>query len=172
MKKLFNKIFRKKEQNSGYYDTDVWCLVGDKYKIKDKLWDIVKDMGEEEFGSGIVLFGEIIGPGIQGQHYTYGLKELKLELFDIVLDGHYVNYDAFHGLILMLDLPVVEELHYGYWCKEIQDQCLLNHYIDNTKTPHEGVVVKCISGDRSRVSKVINPDYLIFGEKNNVEDGH
>jgi hypothetical protein len=29
-----------------------------------------------------------------------------------------------------------------------------------------------LSGDRHKVAKVINPDYLIYGEKNNVGDSH
>jgi hypothetical protein len=29
-----------------------------------------------------------------------------------------------------------------------------------------------VTGDRRKVSKVINPDYLIYGEKNNVGDSH
>lgn len=35
-----------------------------------------------------------------------------------------------------------------------------------------GSVVKDLSGDRRKVAKVINPDYLIYGEKNNVGDSH
>jgi hypothetical protein len=38
--------------------------------------------------------------------------------------------------------------------------------------PHEGIVIKHISGERNKVAKVINPDYLIYGEKNNVGDSH
>jgi hypothetical protein len=41
-----------------------------------------------------------------------------------------------------------------------------------TKVPHEGVVVKHIDGERHKVGKVINPDYSIYGEKNNVGDSH
>jgi hypothetical protein len=29
-----------------------------------------------------------------------------------------------------------------------------------------------VTGDRRKVSKVINPDYLIYGEKHNVGDSH
>lgn len=41
-----------------------------------------------------------------------------------------------------------------------------------TKVPHEGIVVKSVTGVRNKVSKCINPDYLIHGEKNNVGDSH
>jgi hypothetical protein len=38
--------------------------------------------------------------------------------------------------------------------------------------PHEGIVIKAVDGNRSKVAKVINPDYLIYSEKNNVGDSH
>jgi hypothetical protein len=41
-----------------------------------------------------------------------------------------------------------------------------------TNVPHEGVVVKSVTGERNKVGKVINPDYSIFSEKNNVGDSH
>jgi hypothetical protein len=44
--------------------------------------------------------------------------------------------------------------------------------LKTTKIPHEGVVIKSIDGDRRKVAKVINPDYLIYGEKHNVGDSH
>jgi hypothetical protein len=38
--------------------------------------------------------------------------------------------------------------------------------------PEEGIVIKHKTGVREKVAKVINPDYLIFAEKHNVEDSH
>ena len=69
-------------------------------------------------------------------------------------------------------LKLVDLLHTGNWSKEIQDSFVFNNFIEGTKVPHEGVVVKCLSGNRQKVGKVINPDYLIYGEKNNVGDSH
>jgi hypothetical protein len=45
-------------------------------------------------------------------------------------------------------------------------------HIEGTKVPHEGVVIKATDGNRHKVAKVINPDYLIYGEKHNVGDSH
>ena len=53
-----------------------------------------------------------------------------------------------------------------------QDKFVFNNFIEGTKVPHEGVVVKHISGDRKKIGKIINPDYLIFSEKHNVGDSH
>jgi hypothetical protein len=60
----------------------------------------------------------------------------------------------------------------GSWNKEEQDKYVFDNFIEGTKVPHEGVVVKSVTGDRRKVSKVINPSYLIYGEKNDVGDSH
>jgi hypothetical protein len=49
---------------------------------------------------------------------------------------------------------------------------VFNNNIEGTKVPHEGIVIKHVSGDRRKVAKVINPDYLIYGEKHDVGDSH
>ena len=72
----------------------------------------------------------------------------------------------------VMDLPQVEVLYGGSWNKEIQDSFVFDNFIEGTKVPHEGVVVKSITGVRSKVSKVINPDYLIASEKHNFGDSH
>ena len=71
-----------------------------------------------------------------------------------------------------MQLDHVEVLYEGTWNQEIQDMFVFNNFIEGTKVPHEGIVIKEISGDRKKVAKVINPDYLIYGEKNDVGDSH
>ena len=71
-----------------------------------------------------------------------------------------------------MGLQRVEVLYLGTWCKEKQDKYVFNNNIEGTKVPHEGVVVKSVTGDRHKVGKVINPDYSIFSEKHNVGDSH
>lgn len=163
----------KGSDSQGFYSEDVWLKIANEYRIKEKLWNIAKDLNKGVLGDGLIIYGEIFGPGIQGDHYTYGRSKISLELFDIELNNKYLNNIDFCGICdTLLDIPTVEELYYGEWSKEIQDSLVNNKFIEGTKVPHEGVVVKCITGDRSRVSKVINPDYLIFGEKNDIPDSH
>ena len=66
----------KGSDSQGFYDTDVWRTVAEKYDIKNKLWAFVKNHKPSEIGNGIVVYGEIYGPGIQ-KNYDYGLKELE-----------------------------------------------------------------------------------------------
>lgn len=165
----------KGSDSQGFYDTDVWMEVAQKYDLKKKLWHVFKTMkssGAYDIDSGLVVYGEIFGPGIQ-KNYDYGLKEIKLEIFDITINGDYLEPERtlyFCDNILMLDH--VEVLYGGKWSQEIQDKHVFGNFIEGTKIPHEGVVVKHSTGKRSKVAKVINPDYLIYGEKHDVGDSH
>lgn len=162
----------KGSDSQGYYDTNVWYEIAEKYNLKEKMWNIAKFRGIKDIGNGIVLYGEIYGAGIQ-KSYDYGLKELKFAGFDLTVNGKYLDTDdAFYIIANLLRLPYVPSLYIGLWSKQIQDSFVFNNFIEGTKVPHEGVVVKDVSGDRRKIAKVINPDYLIYSEKNNVGDSH
>jgi RNA ligase (TIGR02306 family) len=161
----------KGSDSQGFYDTDVWRTIADKYDIKDKLWTYVKLHGPSVIGSGVVLYGEIYGPGIQ-KNYDYGLKDMQFTGFDFVENGEYQNtFRTKHVIANVFNLPHVEELYIGPWLQELQTKFLYDG-IPGTKVPHEGVVIKDVSGNRHKVAKVINPDYLIYGEKYDVGDSH
>jgi len=162
----------KGSDSQGFYSTDVWRTTSEKYKIKEKLWDLAKSIDVDELGSGLVLYGEIYGAGIQ-KNYEYGLKEMEFVGFDVTIDGKYLSTETTEmAVIAILELPHVEVLHLGNWSQELQDSFVFNNFIPGTKVPHEGIVIKHISGERQKVAKVINPDYLIYGEKNDVGDSH
>jgi len=165
----------KGSDTQGFYDTDVWRTIADKYDIKNKLWHFVKSVDLsifEEVGSGIVLYGEVYGPGIQ-KNYDYGLKELEFAGFDITINGEYQNtIRTRHIINAGLSLPHVPELLVASWSQEMQDKFTFNNFIEGTKVPHEGIVIKHVSGQREKVAKVINPDYLIYSEKHDVGDSH
>jgi RNA ligase (TIGR02306 family) len=162
----------KGSDSQGYYGTDVWKEVADKYNIKENLWTLFRNYKELGYvKEGIIIYGEIFGPGIQ-KNYDYGLTELKYNGFDVQIDGKYCDVKGSFMLQTMLGLDYVPVLYYGKWSQEVQDSFVFNNYIEGTKVPHEGVVIKHISGNRHKVAKVINPDYLIYGEKNDVGDSH
>jgi RNA ligase (TIGR02306 family) len=160
----------KGSDSQGFYSTDVWRTMAEKYNIKERLWDFARDY--KKIGSGVILYGEIYGAGIQ-KNYDYGLKDMEFAGFDLVVDGAYEPVISSRLTIKhWLQLPYVEVLHKGLWSQEIQDRFVFNNFIEGTKVPHEGIVIKHISGERNKVAKVINPDYLIYGEKHNVGDSH
>jgi RNA ligase (TIGR02306 family) len=162
----------KGSDSQGFYSTDVWRTIADNYKIKEKLWRYAKQMGIKYIGEGVTLYGEIYGSGIQ-KNYEYGLHDIRFAGFDIKENGKYMMpYVSKSMLEALLYLPYVEVLHYGNWSQEIQDRYVFNNMIPGTKVPHEGIVIKYYTGERNKVAKVINPDYLIYGEKHDIGDSH
>lgn len=162
----------KGSDSNGFYDTNVWYDIEKKYDIKSKLWDYVKNWDDVEIGDGITLYGEIYGAGIQ-KGYDYGLKDIEFVGFDVKENGEYLaTYNAKLLFKDILKLPYVEQLYYGEWSQEVQDKFVFNNFIEGTKVPHEGIVIKYHTGEREKIAKVINPDYLIFAEKHNVGDSH
>ena len=162
----------KGSDSQGFYSTDVWRTISEEYKIKEKLWKYVKIWNPEVIGEGVILYGEIYGAGIQ-KNYEYGLKNMEFVGFDLKVDGDYLPTSQTQDTIEhTLELPHVEVLYLGKWNQEIQDMFVFKNFIPNTKVPEEGIVIKHISGERQKVAKVINPDYLIYGEKNDVGDSH
>lgn len=163
----------KGSDSQGFYSTDVWRTIAEKYDIKAKLRKyalVLHKFGD--LGSGVVIYGEIYGPGIQ-KNFDYGLKDIEFAGFDIVINGKYESASFAEYLFrITLMLPTVEQLHFGPWSQEIQDKYVFNNFVEGTKVPHEGIVIKHVSGERNRIAKVINPDYLIYGEKHNVGDSH
>jgi RNA ligase (TIGR02306 family) len=164
----------KGSDSQGFYSTDVWRTIAEEYGIKQRLYkDALSRQKAGTLGSGLVIYGEIYGAGIQ-KNYEYGLKDIKFAGFDVTIDGKYEStiYTEWMFSSNMLELPHVEVLYEGKWNQEIQDSFVFNNFIEGTKVPHEGIVIKHVSGDRKKVAKVINPDYLIYGEKNDVGDSH
>ena len=163
----------KGSDSQGFYDTNVWYQIADKYEIKQKLWEYVKSVAmEPEIGDGITIYGEIYGAGIQ-KNYEYGLKDIEFVGFDVKENGEYLSPINSKLIIKhILDLPYVEILYSGNWSQEVQDKFVFNNFIAGTKVPEEGIVIKYHTGERNKVAKVINPDYLIYGEKHDIGDSH
>jgi RNA ligase (TIGR02306 family) len=162
----------KGSESQGFYDTNVWYDIEKKYDIKKKLWEYVKLFSPTDIGDGITLYGEIYGAGIQ-KGYDYGLKEIEFVGFDVKENGEYL--DTINSKLLikeLLKLPYVEQLYFGEWSQDVQDKYTFNNFIKGTKIPEEGIVIKIHTGERQKVAKVINPDYLIYSEKHNVGDSH
>ena len=162
----------KGSDSQGFYSTDVWRTIAERDGIKEKLWNYAYMCGASSIGEGIILYGEIYGAGIQ-KNYTYGLEDIRFVGFDVKVAGEYLPVDTtYYAIECQLDLEHVEVLYTGTWLQQIQDNWVFNNFIEGTKVPHEGIVIKETSGDRKKVAKVINPDYLIYGEKNDVGDSH
>jgi RNA ligase (TIGR02306 family) len=161
----------KGSDSQGFYGTDVWKTIADRYNIKEKLWKFFKTHKEHyKIKEGIIIYGEIYGPGIQ-KGYDYGLKETEYAGFDVTINGEYQATVRSFVIHNMLDLNHVPVLEFSNWSDELLTKYTFDK-IEGTKIPHEGVVIKAEDGNRNKVAKVINPDYLIYGEKHNIGDSH
>jgi RNA ligase (TIGR02306 family) len=167
----------KGSDTQGFYDTNVWYDIEKKYDIKNKLWNLVKKnisigSNDTSIGSGLIIYGEIYGKGIQ-KNYEYGLDDIQLCIFDVELDKKYFNLTASNYVVEeYMGLPYVEVLYKGMYSEEIKNKFVFNNFIGNSKVPHEGIVIKSVDGLRNKIAKVINPDYLIYSEKNDVGESH
>lgn len=89
-----------------------------KYEIERRLREFLADYakGEEDVvnNTAIILFGEVYGGNIQ--HLKYGMEapeEHDLRLFDISINGRYLDRQPFLDAVKHLDLPVVPSLYDG-----------------------------------------------------------
>lgn len=162
---------QKGSDSQGFYDVDIWAEIANRYDIKNKLWKWVKEH-PDTFKEGLIIYGEIYGPGIQGEKYSYNKKMHEIALFDIELNKEYVSRWFFDDIIIGLNLPTVEYLYRGPWRIKLHDKYVLNQFIEGTDIPHEGIVVSAINGDRHKISKIINPEYHTFSEKHLIPDSH
>lgn len=91
-------------------------------------WKIVNKFGFEGLMSNfvhlataydaeaIIVFGEVYGPGVQD--LTYGRKDLGLRVFDISINGRYLDWDAMVQCVGILGLETVPVLGRGAFSKE------------------------------------------------------
>lgn len=168
---------QKGSDTNGYYGTDVWQTVASKYLIKHKLWTMVKRFGKEQIGDGVVLYGEIYGPGIQ-KNYDYGREDLTFSAFDIWMNREYMEYEKYrHTCKYVLGLPSVEVLYNSIYNQSVIDELVSQRFstdpTKDTAIPHEGVVVRSWGHVKPfKIAKFINPEYLIYAEKHHVGDSH
>ncbi len=145
----------KGSDTNGFYSTDVWRTVAENNNFKERLWNYSKKLGKDLLGEGIILYGEIYGPGIQ-KYYTYNRDNLGILFFDIKLKGNYLNdLDFLTVVVDNLGLPVVNVLYEGKFNKEWIENKFKNWFIEGTKVSHEGIICKSPSGDRSKIVKYI-----------------
>lgn len=154
----------KGSDSQGFYSTDVWKTVGDNIEIRRRLWDWFNKVHSlNNLEEGIILYAEIYGKGIQ-KYYDYGYENYQIAFFDIKINSEYVSHKEFEIITDAMGLPRVPVLYEGKFNQEIIDK-LQNRNIPGTKVPEEGIVVKHISGEREKIVKYINPEYLAFQSK-------
>jgi RNA ligase (TIGR02306 family) len=155
-----------------------FCLGSRNVQLQDRAYDgfyaenvygrIAEDnLLREKLQPGEMLFGEIVGAGIQ-KGYTYGCgpTELKFFAYDVMKDGRWLNYDEFARFCGDREIPTVPVLYVGPYAPEhIASLVTGPSTICDAQKVREGVVIKPaverVSMIGRTVLKWINDEYLL-----------
>lgn len=119
----------------------------------------------------LVIRGEILGPGLQGNYYK--LKDHALYLFEIEVNGYPVNADTFLELCQTYEIPVVPVLgnnvRLSGWLAEKSIKEASDGLSALASLPREGIVIRPMQERRTEgIGRVIikqrSPDYLAKSE--------
>lgn len=164
---------RKSGPAKEYEKTDAFWRVAIKYDIKKACDNIRASLFDNDPNVEIVIYGEVIGPGIQ-KGYEYGIEpgELELRVFDIMINKKFSDWDTVVKLARENNLPVVEEVFRGPWSKEVVELSKTIDSYNGKKYNREGIVVRPLKEmwhpKCGRViMKYINPAYLL--DKTNTD---
>ena len=152
------QLQNKADNHKTFYDTNVYRIVSEKFQLESKLMP------------GEILFGEVVGEGIQ-KNYDYGFKEKSpfgrygFFAYDVMVNGRYLPPREFLAWCNERGLAPVPVLGFmPFDIEKIKDLAGAKVCHNNQKI-REGVVVKSVDekshpacGRRS--FKVINQKYL------------
>ncbi len=142
----------------GFYGEDVYGALAKKYDIASKL-----KPGEQ-------IFGELYGSGIQ-KNYNYGCGqgEHKLVIFDVQVDGVWLDHEALVQWCQERALPMVPVLYVGPYSKDVLDKLTVGpSVLCPAQKVREGNVTRPVherfAAPGRVVLKSINPDYYLDDE--------
>jgi len=137
-------------------------------------WGIACDLSKEALywlkeheyrnAISIILFGEVFGTGIQDMNYNC---QRDFRVFDIAVNGNYLNYDKVKELAERFGLKMVPEIYRAkYDFAELKEIASGNSMVNNYKHFREGIVVKLVDeesnwNNRRKILKFISPEYLL-----------
>ena len=71
----------------------------------------------------VIVFGELFGPGVQDLDYGVPAGDVGFRVFDISINGHYMDGDQVEFFCIMHGVPYVPELFRGVFTPEVLEQC-------------------------------------------------
>lgn len=157
---------------------DLYWRAALKYNLKEaaiNMAEIVSVVeGKDSLAPhNIVIYAEIIGPGIQ-KGYEYGIDQgdIEIRVFDISFRGQFLSWNDVKFLCIDNKLPHAEEVYDGPWSLEVTKLAEETDEYNGRRYTREGVVIKPIperwdSKCGRVIFKAINPKYLL--DKTNTE---
>lgn len=111
-----------------------------------EVMELLTDLCDEKHS--VIIFGEIFGPGVQDLDYGQGEKQLRV--FDISVDGKYLDYNQLIAKCAFYGLDTVPLLYKGGYSRAILEQ----HTHGPTAVAEPGVVKSKFKG---REGVVVTP---------------
>lgn len=152
-----------KKENGGYYDTNVYVEMANKYNVEEVLADIL-DTNKKDLDF-VTLQGETYGEGIQKR--TYGLKGHDFAAFNLIYgykDGRVKRFnpaDMTNILTVKYSIPCVPIVEYGKILPDTVEEIL--SYATGASTidggMREGIVFRDELGERS--FKAVSNEFLL-----------
>lgn len=129
-----------------------------KYNSGNLYWKAYDMFFRGRIPQDVLFFGEIYGPGVQ-ENFAYGLKEISVAIFAIMVKGEYINPLNIMEYCMSLDLPVVSFHRHVF--KDLEQLRAMADSPSEVTDKHgrEGIVV--VSDEfPNRMAKCIGFDYL------------
>lgn len=146
----------------GVYGTGAELYLEQLSRCFEWLHQVTTDRGEDV--ESVIFFGEIYGAGVQDLHYGEKGEVKGYRLFDICMNGQYLNGMAFFQICEEFGLPTVPIVSRGVFTFE--DLCEMAEGDTTLDDEHirEGIVVRPMCGERfwGRGTKDPNQRRMIF----------
>jgi len=121
--------------------------------LEDKgVLDLLTDLCEGCDGQpshNVVVFGELFGPGIQDMDYGVKQGHVGYEVFDISVDGRYLNWNDVFRVCFIYGVPTVPLFYEGHFVKADMDR-----YTDGPTTS-QGVAAKFTGREGCVITPVV-----------------
>ena len=140
--------------NKSWYAEDVYSKILKQENIQERLQP------------GECVYGEIVGHNIQ-KNYSYGCKEgeHKFYVYDVMVNGKYLDYPAFARWCSNRGFEPVPKLYVGPWSTEVHMQHRDGDSTIGGQKIREGVVIKSVVDEESicgrKVLKSISDAYYL-----------
>lgn len=130
--------FRLPKENKRFPSTDVYHTVSTKYDIEN----VLKNLAEIYYADTVVLQGETIGIGIQGNKYR--LNDVDFYGFNLIIDGKKINSQAASEVLKQFGIKWVPIISTDFKLLPTVDEMV--EYADGKSlladTLREGVVIR------------------------------
>lgn len=159
-------------------------FIKSRFTFKDLPGDVytkilLQEKIKEKIKPGEAIFGEIVGHGIQ-KHYFYGHgpDKLSLYIYDIQIDGRWLNHDEIVLYCSARGLKMVPELYRGKFnFEQIQKHLTGPSTICEAfdQPIREGVVLRTLTeqvapdGNSRKMAKYVSEEFLLRNDEDGTE---